>query len=147
MKTYLLEKGAQKQRADRDDSLQDCEPSSNGWQDAQDRALEYLRRLGIGPPESLRLALEALSRAADERDDSGRHTFESMRALRSLLDEILHSGCESVGGGRQGASLLGLMMGPGRTEVPVTPPIRRGAMPCAELGPTLKRPNEKKTRG
>jgi hypothetical protein len=129
------------------------------WQAAQERALRYLKALGVPPLESLEMTLQVLARAT-----SGAQTGEpqepvgaAMRALHQLLEDkwadLVQSSSSpppadapGVGGGAQAARWAGDGFAPGIPvvarrplkaygHVQAAPPLRRGVMRSGQVKP------------
>lgn len=106
----------------------------NEWQRAQDRALLYLRLLGVPGFEALEIALEALRRARAISSESGTEPPASaaMRSLRKVLEEKKGA---SGGGLEKGGCVSRLDVWPSLPErigIPEDavsmPPLNRGPM-------------------
>ena len=110
------------------------------WQEAQDRVLLYLKKLGIPAIQSLEIAREALRQAADEALAAGsppvtlamralhmifRHNNKALEntpyARYSILYRRWHPHDQSPASCSVAASTTGL-------QLAALPPIRRGSM-------------------
>jgi hypothetical protein len=98
------------------------------WQSGQDRALLYLRLLGVSGVDSLEIALEAMRRARAQAGESrgASPANEVMRALRRVIEE------RAVKTGSASEGCVACSSLPEQLGIPADtrsmPPLNRGTM-------------------